>query len=495
MANRIQVRRDTAANWTTANPVLAAGEPALETDTGRRKTGDGTTAWTALAYVFDKTIADGIYTTPAAADAAYAPITGSTNYLAPGQLDAANAANITTPTSATATALNAAYDPKGAAATAAASKLDSTVAAATYATLAGAPVAASSVYVQRYPKAKATAISTAQSALGNRSTTPFDVLFIGDSTLEGQGATVRDFRYVNRFRDLIRSQFPTPGVAGGSNYQTAAPLQSSFPKDPLPQTLTVTSAFGLGRRNIQMVSGTSASSLVFHVVATSVKLTYLLGSLATFTYQVDAGTPVSVNVAGTRTPATTLSITGLGGTAHTITIKWETGGTINFDGLYVYNGDETRGIRVWEGGHYGYKTGDFTNVTYASDWMAHITNIQPQLVVIALGTNDAITDTSATFKSNMQTLVANVRSVITNPPSIVLVGQPQRKDTLIEPWANYLTALTQIASSDAAIDVLDLTKIMPQVSGAPANWYVDSVHPTNKGYAELARALVEFVTP
>lgn len=110
MANRIQVRRDTAANWTSANPVLAAGEPALETDTGRRKTGDGATAWTALPYVFDKTIADGIYTTPAAADAAYAPITGSANYLAPGQLDAATAAQVNTPTSATATALNATYD-------------------------------------------------------------------------------------------------------------------------------------------------------------------------------------------------------------------------------------------------------------------------------------------------------------------------------------------------------------------------------------------------
>lgn len=111
MANRIQVRRDTAANWTAANPVLAAGETGLETDTKRRKTGDGATAWTALPYVFDKTIADGIYTTPAAANAAYAPITGSANYLAPGQLDAANAANITTPASATAAALNAAYAP------------------------------------------------------------------------------------------------------------------------------------------------------------------------------------------------------------------------------------------------------------------------------------------------------------------------------------------------------------------------------------------------
>lgn len=47
---RIQVRRDTSNNWTTANPTLSAGEWGLETDTKLRKLGDGTTAWTSLAY-------------------------------------------------------------------------------------------------------------------------------------------------------------------------------------------------------------------------------------------------------------------------------------------------------------------------------------------------------------------------------------------------------------------------------------------------------------
>jgi len=44
-------RRDTAANWTTANPTLLAGEIGLESDTGYWKVGDGSTAWTSLAYV------------------------------------------------------------------------------------------------------------------------------------------------------------------------------------------------------------------------------------------------------------------------------------------------------------------------------------------------------------------------------------------------------------------------------------------------------------
>lgn len=43
-------RRDTAANWTSANPVLGAGEYGLNTTNGRVKIGDGATAWNSLAY-------------------------------------------------------------------------------------------------------------------------------------------------------------------------------------------------------------------------------------------------------------------------------------------------------------------------------------------------------------------------------------------------------------------------------------------------------------
>ena len=50
MADQIQLRRDTAANWTSANPTLASGEFGLETDTDQFKVGDGTTAWTSLGY-------------------------------------------------------------------------------------------------------------------------------------------------------------------------------------------------------------------------------------------------------------------------------------------------------------------------------------------------------------------------------------------------------------------------------------------------------------
>ena len=47
----MQQRRDTAANWTSANPTLLAGEIGIESDTLKWKVGTGSTAWTSLGYI------------------------------------------------------------------------------------------------------------------------------------------------------------------------------------------------------------------------------------------------------------------------------------------------------------------------------------------------------------------------------------------------------------------------------------------------------------
>lgn len=45
----IQLRRATAAQWTAANPILAAGEPGWDLTNDELRVGDGTTAWASLA--------------------------------------------------------------------------------------------------------------------------------------------------------------------------------------------------------------------------------------------------------------------------------------------------------------------------------------------------------------------------------------------------------------------------------------------------------------
>jgi hypothetical protein len=50
----IQLRRDSAADWTSTNPALAEGEIGVETDTGKFKIGKevsgSAVAWNSLAY-------------------------------------------------------------------------------------------------------------------------------------------------------------------------------------------------------------------------------------------------------------------------------------------------------------------------------------------------------------------------------------------------------------------------------------------------------------
>lgn len=51
MATRIQLRRDTEANWTSNNPTLAEGEVAISTDLQKIKIGNGTFGWSQLSYI------------------------------------------------------------------------------------------------------------------------------------------------------------------------------------------------------------------------------------------------------------------------------------------------------------------------------------------------------------------------------------------------------------------------------------------------------------
>lgn len=50
MLFKFQLRRDTNANWTAANPILLDGEPGVETDTKKFKLGDGVSHWSTLPY-------------------------------------------------------------------------------------------------------------------------------------------------------------------------------------------------------------------------------------------------------------------------------------------------------------------------------------------------------------------------------------------------------------------------------------------------------------
>lgn len=64
LAIRFKLRRGTAANLASVNETPLAGELVIETDTGKLKLGDGSTAWNSLPYLL----------------AGYVPVTRGTSY-------------------------------------------------------------------------------------------------------------------------------------------------------------------------------------------------------------------------------------------------------------------------------------------------------------------------------------------------------------------------------------------------------------------------------
>jgi hypothetical protein len=151
MATKIQLRRDTSANWTSISPILSAGEIGYETNTGKLKIGNGSSVWSALDY-FETDLSE--YLTASSASTTYlTEASASTNYATKTYADNAVAAIVDSAPS-TLNTLNelaaALGDDANFASTVATSlgnKLDSSTASSTYLT----QVSASTVYAPIVP--------------------------------------------------------------------------------------------------------------------------------------------------------------------------------------------------------------------------------------------------------------------------------------------------------------------------------------------------------
>lgn len=100
MAARIQLRRDTAANWTSSNPTLTQGEVGIETDTGKFKIGTGSTAWTSLKYASGGATGGGVddcfYENAQTVNSSYS-ISSGKNAMSTGPITIASGVTVTVP--------------------------------------------------------------------------------------------------------------------------------------------------------------------------------------------------------------------------------------------------------------------------------------------------------------------------------------------------------------------------------------------------------------
>ncbi len=360
-------------------------------------------------------------------------------------------------------------------------------------------------------------------AIANRMSSPVDIMCIGDSLTEGARASTLETRWVNVLRDLLRAAYPTPGITGGfgyipAQYYTTGPNNNSqvFTLGGTANVLADTT-FGLGKRSVVLdASGEKINAS--GVVCSSFDVVYTQGTTqGVVGVSIDGGAVVTHATNGATSSGTRWNAGALTPGPHDIEISWQSGNKVDLEGIMVYNGDESAGIRMWEGGHGGFKAGFFDISAAPTYWQECVTNVQPDLVLIELGANDwwynsgVVSGSYGNFapaqmKTYLTNIINGIRARCTIPPSIALLIAHDRGDASqvvgqvpLLPWNDYVAAYYELAAADPSIGIIDMRNIMgpvPYTVGAPSygQLHVDKVHLVDSGNTTYANAIFHAIT-
>lgn len=348
-----------------------------------------------------------------------------------------------------------------------------------------------------------TALRTWYTTLANRDYGPADILVIGDSITEGQGATVKNRRWIERLQSSLRLRYPTAGVAGGEGYVAANQSQTSFaPGWTYGGNVGGDGTFGWGHRTLIARSPNGFASRT--VSGTSVKIAYTkqsaLGSFAVF-LDGSGGPAITVDTASGASGTAhdggiaTVSLGTRG--SHTVKIAWASGGDCYINGLYVFDQDESVGVRVTDSGQYGSKTDQWVVSGNANQYVISddVAVLQPALCIIELGANDYIqsVDPAAT-QANCTTLINQVQAACTVTPSFILLAAYQVAGSYAYQWSQYVAAMNAVAAGRTDTLFIDLSlRMLGPPPGLLALYAGDNVHPSDKGHSYIADVVTSFL--
>lgn len=339
--------------------------------------------------------------------------------------------------------------------------------------------------------------------LGDAANTPCDMVFVGDSITTGFQVLISQ-RWQTKLAPILRSSFQPAGVTGGRGYFSSLQAIGTPADYPVVATnATFSNIDGPGAK-AALLNG-SGQTLVFTTSnCTSVKIYYFAnGATGSWSYKVDAGAATTVPAGQTSGAMSSVTISGLGGTTHTITVAWVSGSGGNgayINGFMEFNGDENAGLRFWDAGQ---SSVSCANLLTSFGMLSDFSVIQPALVTIELGANDwgannPSPQTAAQFKANMLTLISGIYSNTTVKPSIVLMPvwniNPANGVTPVDTWANFVSAMYSIAAADSNVCVFDIrSRLNAGAQGFAGGLLVDGTHPSLQGSIVWARAMAAFL--
>ncbi|ALY08463.1 minor tail protein [Arthrobacter phage Anansi] len=369
-------------------------------------------------------------------------------------------------------------------------------------------------YVQQIPRIasylkREEKLQDYQTKLANAANVQCNIVAMGDSITEGTGAS----NVVNRWQTIMQTEL---------RYRHGALTGATFPWIPTwPRTsapgMPVTRSGNVGvdvNRGIGWKAGiiNTDGAVTFTFTGTSFKLIVLKGSTTgVMDVSIDGGAVQSYN---------TNSITGGGSDAaykwdsgpltrgtHTARVTWNASSPANY-GIYLfgcltYDGDETNGIRVLDGGYHGSNSSMYTSAQL-TQLGANINSVgNVGLVISAVGTNDYGQSTPiATFKERLELFVSTLRST-GYTGSIAFCGVYKgltsgvaRDDAL---WTSYLDQMRQVAATDSKVAFFDWRLRMPDVpepynASASLGLYADGLHPSDAGHKYIAGFMTDYLS-
>ena len=354
-------------------------------------------------------------------------------------------------------------------------------------------------------------------SLSSSDTSPVNVMCLGDSITESKGGSTYSKRWTKILESNLRNAFPVTGVTAPVSAGYVPTAITFTPPGDYPVVLTNGSGFsdntarGLGVRNYTLNSG---GTVVITVTgATSVDVHYWkVAGTRTMGWKVDGGSVTNVDVAYTsgKVDGYVLNIPIPDTGTHTVTISCVSASAIGIEGFYVHTGTDSKGLRVYEGGHASSPVSLFSTGNPAQ-YLGEITStLQPSLVVLEFGANDYQQNTfaqpisAAQFKTNLLSLIATIRANCTRPPSIVLmpVWMWQPGITPVEQggWDAMIQAQYDIAAADPDICIVDLRQRFSLIPTSPAKTTkdllaADNIHPSDAGNWLIGKTISTFLTP
>jgi hypothetical protein len=359
------------------------------------------------------------------------------------------------------------------------------------------------------------ALRPARAGLSNRDFAQANLMFWGTSMTEGGpgvgtgvGPAQRWRRWSDRLQAALRDRLPLNAPVTGSTgyipafFQTFYAAGTSEYSRVTPLGVTYSGNLtgygsGLGARSLGLVSGADWIQFTFTGDAFDLFVSTHTTASPTVMLKIDG-----VDEGSARTlPATTLTstrfrVTGLAPGSHTVRATWASVGPVVVDGLMPYNGDRDKGIHVWDAGRGSAKISD-VGTSSSFRGFQQMGLIQPSLVGVEWGYNEYFGNIgAATFKTNLTAFVAACAANVTVPPTFLFIiwPLPAHPGTPSEPYANYVTAIKEVAAATANSVVVDFSaRIAPYTDNSLGLFYPDWVHWSDKGSAFVADVLAEAI--